>query len=323
MLSALQILDAVLYVYAVRHGLSASSIQRLGIQTLEQAHVETIGTIVPPSATLYDLVFLYEFLLPTTLKAEKGITFTPDFISSHIVKSVIGDNPEEAAIKRIIDPSCGLGVFLLSTLYYLHNLTGKSAWSILKDNIFGLDIVEANVDMARKILGIACYELDPRARSQEALVSNIRCCDSLKIDWCEEFGGEKFHGVVGNPPYINPHDLPAGVKEFLKSHFSTTTLGTTNIYYAFIEHGMKFVGANGSLSYIIPNNFITITAAKDLRMFMVRNAYIARLIDFTDNMIFAPVRTYNAIITLDHYHPMSDVDSCRDATWIVLCDGGS
>ncbi|GAA6906765.1 hypothetical protein HpHNI82_08370 [Helicobacter pylori] len=69
-----------------------------------------------------------------------------------------------------------------------------------------------------------------------------------------------------------------------------------NIFYAFIELGMKFIKPNGFLSYIVPNNFFTISAAKPLRDFI--EPYLCELIDFKDNMVFKPTRTYSTIITL-------------------------
>lgn len=295
--SAVQIIDGVLSLYANRHEIYVSRCPGLNIAPLSPEELLFFDVVVPPATSLFDIIALYEHLLPLSLKAEKGITFTPRYIADHIVKSVIGTDANRVQPYRLIDPSCGLGVFLLAALLYLKSLLSKTAWEILQTNIFGLDIEPDNVLVTKQVLLIASCELDSDSMPENVSL-NIKCTNSLDSDWSVLFDG-LFDGVVGNPPYINPHDLPDGVKEFLKARFSTTQLGTTNIYYAFIEHGMKFVNAHGQLSYIIPNNFITITAARDLRSFLTANTYIARLIDFADNMIFAPVRTYNAIITLD------------------------
>lgn len=45
---------------------------------------------------------------------------------------------------------------------------------------------------------------------------------------------------------------------FLKKTFSTTRSGVYNIFYAFIEHAIEFLHPKGKLSYIVPNNFLTI-----------------------------------------------------------------
>ncbi len=124
---------------------------------------------------------------------------------------------------------------------------------------------------------------------------NIRHCDSLITDWKLAFDID-FDCIIGNPPYINPHSLSKKQTAFLKQNFQTTSSGVFNIFYAFIELGMKFIKPNGFLSYIVPNNFFTISAAKPLRDFI--EPYLCELIDFKDNMVFKPTRTYSTIITL-------------------------
>lgn len=84
----------------------------------------------------------------------------------------------------------------------------------------------------------------------------------------------------------------------LKKNYKTTQKGTFNIFYAFIEQSMKFLSKSGMLGFIIPNNYLTITAAEDLRKYLVENKYLSKIIDFGENMIFAPVRTYNSLLFL-------------------------
>ena len=56
---------------------------------------------------------------------------------------------------------------------------------------------------------------------------------------------------------------------FLKENFRTTQTGVYNIYYAFIEHGIKYLKNSGKLSFIIPNNFLTIKSAADLTFYNI------------------------------------------------------
>ena len=116
--------------------------------------------------------------------------------------------------------------------------------------------------------------------------------------WFELFGKKTFHFVIGNPPYVNTHDMSKDTISYLKKNYRTTQKGTFNIFYAFIEQSMKFLSPNGMLGFIIPNNYLTITAAEDLRKYLVENKYLSKIIDFGENMIFAPVRTYNSLLFL-------------------------
>lgn len=120
----------------------------------------------------------------------------------------------------------------------------------------------------------------------------------MKEDWCELFGKQTFHFIIGNPPYVNTHDMSKDTISLLKKNYKTTQKGTFNIFYAFIEQSMKFLSKSGMLGFIIPNNYLTITAAEDLRKYLVENKYLSKIIDFGENMIFAPVRTYNSLLFL-------------------------
>lgn len=48
---------------------------------------------------------------------------------------------------------------------------------------------------------------------------NIKCGDSLRIDWCSEFKTSSFDFVIGNPPYVNPHDMNRATVSFLRANF--------------------------------------------------------------------------------------------------------
>lgn len=244
--------------------------------------------------TLPDIIFIYEGLLDPAQKKEKGITFTPLFIAKYICEYAIRHVENKIGIK-VIDPSCGGGIFLLQALDLLKKKVAISTRRIIEEYLFGIDLLSDNVLVTKKILVAQCI-LD--GDDPSGMVLNIRCEDSLKCDW-RALWNVDFDAVVGNPPYVNPHDLPQETIKLLKKNFQTAGYGTTNIFYAFVEKGISYVNKTGCLCYIVPNNFITINAASAFRSFLTSNQYISYLIDFTDNMLFSPTRTYNAIIALD------------------------
>ena len=236
---------------------------------------------------------LFENLLDKEKKTEFGMVFTPKYITDFICKETFAKFENLNNIK-VIDPCCGCGIFLISAIEAIKKQTNKSIKHIIKNQIFGLDIDSDNVKrvaLLLKIMGLVHNE------TIEDSDINIKCYDSLATNWNQIFDVQ-FHCIIGNPPYINPHSLSKKQTTFLKQNFQTTSSGVFNIFYAFIELGMKFLKPNGFLSYIVPNNFFTISAAKPLRDFI--EPYLCELIDFKDNMVFKPTRTYSAIITLSH-----------------------
>ncbi|MGX3098646.1 HsdM family class I SAM-dependent methyltransferase [Helicobacter sp. 23-1046] len=282
------------------------SIAKYAIETINLNHTElnlfannyneSIVSILRDNKTpiCFDMLnVLFENLLDKNKKTELGIIFTPKYITDFICKETFSKFDSLNEIK-IIDPCCGCGIFLISAIEIIKKQTQKSIKDIIKNQIFGLDIDKENIKkvvLLLKIMGLLHNE------NIEDSDINIKCCDSLATNWNQIFDTQ-FDCIIGNPPYVNPHSLPKQQAIFLKQNFKTTSSGVFNIFYAFIELGIKFLKPNGFLSYIVPNNFFTISAAKTLRDFI--EPYLCELIDFKDNMIFKPTRTYNAIITLTH-----------------------
>ncbi len=245
--------------------------------------------------SLNDLDKFFESIISQKTKTENGIVFTPDFVSDYIVKNTIKNFDDTT---KIIDPSCGCGIFLISILNYLKKkYKNKNIIDFIEKNIYGIDLDKNNVERLKIILSLYCIV---NGYDVEEIEFNIAQADAIFSDWNDLFGIEKFDYIVGNPPYINNHDLKEEYIEKLKNNFTTTVEGTFNIFYAFIEHSMKFLKDDGMLGYIVPNNFIHIQSAKELRKFIKNNHYLNRIIDFKDNTIFYPILTYNCIIFLSN-----------------------
>lgn len=240
------------------------------------------------------IVELFEFLLDDETKTKNGVVFTPRYIADYIVKTTF-EHQEWCVNKRIIDPGCGAGIFLVATIEYLHQQYGYEVDFLIEHNAFGIDIDPDNVRRCVLVLKLLSAKYKGH---YESLTYNVLCADSLKSNWSNTFNVDGFDYVVGNPPYVNPHDMLPETAEFLRSRFKTTQSGVFNIFYAFIEHAIDNLNSDGVLGYIIPNNFLTIKSASALREYLYCGKYISLLLDFGDNMVFRPIRTYNCIAIL-------------------------
>lgn len=241
---------------------------------------------------LETLNIFFESLLAEKEKNENGIVFTPLYICDYIVKNTINKFDLR---EKIIDPSCGCGIFIISTLNYLKKKTNIKIIDLLENNIYGIDVNKHNIERTKILLTLYCLV---NGEDKNKINFNIVEADSLFSDWNKLFNINKFDYIIGNPPYINNHDLNETYIKKLSSTFKTTTEGTFNVFYAFIEKSMNYLSNNGKLGYIIPNNFIHIQSARPLRKFIRENNYLNEIIDFKDNTIFYPILTYNCIIYL-------------------------
>lgn len=242
------------------------------------------------------LVEFFEYLIEQNDKTENGIVFTPKYISDYIARELFEKNSEWDERTKIIDPGCGCGIFLISAIEEIKNKFDVDITEIIQKNIFGIDLLDDNIRRCRYVLQIYCLM---NGVCLQNLDDNLISADSLSLEWSSLFSlDENFNYIIGNPPYVNTHDMSKSTISFLKKSFSTTKTGVFNIFYAFIEHGLNQLTSNGYLEFIVPNNFLTIKSAETLRTLLQKGKNVCSILDFADNMVFKPVRTYNCIIKL-------------------------
>lgn len=232
-----------------------------------------------------EIVVDMELLMPTEDKKTNGAFFTPQYIVDYIISNV---SPQEKS--KVIDPSCGSGAFLLGIIRYYVNKFGKSITDIVKENLYGADILEYNTRRSKLLLIL--YAIMNGEIVDEGDI-HIYTADSLRCTWpC------KFDYVVGNPPYVKFQDLDDATRTFLFESYQTTKLGTYNLYFAFFELGLKLLNEDGKLGYITPNNYFTSLSGEPLREFFQTNKAIYQIVDFDATKVFE-VQTYTAITFLN------------------------
>jgi len=232
----------------------------------------------------------------------------------------------------ICDPACGSGAFLNAALDFLinehklinemhakiyngqYNLFDNIENTILENNLYGVDINEESVEIAKLSLWLRTAKPN---RKLNSLNENIKCGNSLISDpevvgekafnWHEKFpqvfekGG--FDVVIGNPPYINANDLKKIYSEkeydFIKTNYITAK-GTVDLYIYFFEKGLQLINKTGCLAYITPNRFLSASYGLALREFIKTNFCLYQLIDYSDKKVFPDASTYPVITFLNN-----------------------
>ena len=235
--------------------------------------------------TIKELENYLELIIPESDRKLNGAFFTPDYIIEFIINEI---QPNENEIN--LDPSCGCGAFLVGLTEYYKNKFNKSVVKIVKENIYGSDILAYNIHRTKLILSI--YALQNGEILQESDF-NLYQQDSLKTNW-----ELQFDNIVGNPPYVKFQDLTDENRAYLVKNWTTVEGGTFNLYFAFFELGYKLLNPTGKLGYITPNNYFTSIAGESIRKYFQQKKCITRIIDFSHKKVF-DAQTYTAITFLN------------------------
>ncbi|MCB6231970.1 BREX-1 system adenine-specific DNA-methyltransferase PglX [Flavobacterium psychrophilum] len=206
----------------------------------------------------------------------------------------------------ICDPACGSGAFLNQALdfliaqhQYIDELKAKLFGdtfvlsdvenSILENNLFGVDLNEESVEIAKLSLWLRTAQPN---RKLNDLSSNIQCGNSLidevniagdkAFNWQQSFakvfakGG--FDVIIGNPPYVQLQSMGTVSDDLQKMNYQTFEK-TSDLYCLFHELGNIILKENGLLGFITSNKWLRANYGKSLRNYLLENTQLIELID--------------------------------------------
>lgn len=233
----------------------------------------------------------------------------------------------------ICDPACGSGAFLNEALNfliaehgYIDELQAKLFGdamvlsdvenSILENNLFGVDLNEESVEIAKLSLWLRTAQPN---RKLNNLNHNIKCGNSLIDDvavagdkafnWKNEFpkvfakGG--FDVVIGNPPYVRAENI---VKEH-RQHFISNksrynkTFGRFDIYIVFNELAIEIIKPNGFFSFIFPSSFFNQNYSSKQRDWFLNDLNLIEIVDLSNINVFKGVAVDTAIVIIKNQLP--------------------
>ncbi len=178
--------------------------------------------------------------------------------------------------------------------------------TVLENNIFGVDLNEESVEIAKLSLWLRTAQ--PRRKLND-LNSNIKCGNSLidsiavagdkAFKWDDEFpdifekGG--FDVVIGNPPY--GMDQTKTNKNFYKQTYVLLE-GRDELFELFIEKSIKLFKNSGTMSFIIPNTLLSNLYSKKLRQHIVENLNLLEITNFGMDVFNDPT-VHTCIISIN------------------------
>ena len=182
--------------------------------------------------TLYDfniipvelISSIYEVLLGSEARKTDNAFYTPKYLVDYILDSTIDVHLEKYKDCKILDPSCGSGIFLVDSYRRMIDKKLNGAHyteddtllcETLKENIYGIDLSQNAIDVAIFSLYLAVLDYkNPKTLKSFHLPdlkdSNLLKCDFFDKDKTNLLQDINFDFIIGNPPWsIKPglHDF--------------------------------------------------------------------------------------------------------------------
>ena len=259
-------------------------------------------SIIPPEL----ISNIYESFLNNSNQRNSGICSTPMLLADYIVENTVADKLNQKSSCRILDPSCGSGIFLVKSLKKLiekHSLTdNEMIVNLASDSIFGIDIDEnaVNISIFSIYITLLDYADDfSTFRFPDLKNRNLFACDFFDDESLISQLGD-FDCIVGNPPWFQAKGRQKLFEKYSKK--KKVNIVNRQIGEAFISRATDFLKKDGTCSLILSNEILYSSDDLEFRRYMLENFTITEIFDLTlvSQYLFKNAHWQSFILSFQH-----------------------
>lgn len=229
--------------------------------------------------------------------ADYGEVFTRRWVVEMILDFVGYTSDHDLAERRLVEPSCGTGAFLIPVVDRLVECCKQRGRDLrgLRDAVRAFDLLDGNVRLARKAVSLRLHDAGLSTQDADELAARwIMTGDFL----LHEHSPRTADYVVGNPPYIRLESVPPAVMETYRAR-CTTMRGRSDVYVGFIEQGLELLKPEGSLGFICADRWMRNQYGRNLRQMITERYAVDSVITMHDVDAFEDdVSAYPAVVVL-------------------------
>ncbi|MDR2024595.1 MAG: SAM-dependent methyltransferase [Hungatella sp.] len=237
---------------------------------------------------------IYEILLGKEARDKDNAFYTPKYLVDYILDMTIDKHIENNESCKILDPSCGSGVFLVDSYRRMieSKLNGELytenddlLCNTLKNNIFGIDLNPSAIDVAIFSLYLAVLDYKNPKTLKQFPLPNLRGSNLLVCDFFDENGLKilqevPFDFIIGNPPWGSK---PGKHVEYCQEHGHKQYIQNNDTCRAFILRSKDFGKKYTTCCFILHSKMLYMQGgpSKKFRKYLLTNLKIKSVIELS------------------------------------------
>lgn len=198
---------------------------------------------------------------PDARKA-RGAFFTPPHVSEFLAAWAL-----RSPLDRVLEPSCGEGVFLLAAARRLGHLAEASP---SPDQLVGLDVHPPTIEAAHGLL----------------LGAGVRA--RLEVgDFLERPAAAEYDAVVGNPPFVRYQGFTDAARAAGQRAAAAQGVGLSGLassWAPFVVHAAAHLKPGGRLAMVLPGELLSRDYAAPVRRFLLDRFGDVRVVVFAQRV---------------------------------------
>ncbi len=258
----------------------------------------------------------YEQHISREERKRLGQFYTPDFVIDYILENI-----GLSSGKKILDPACGSGGFLMKAYDKLKKQYTKDSYAgevihshILNNNLFGIDInpfaTQLTImnlllkDLDHPTGDIHVVEGDSLDKTYDGLEMDILETDSplgkitgvnKQVSLVKLLRERPFDIVVSNPPYVTLWGIDKTTKNYLHKNYKCAT-GRFNTFTIFLERAIGLIADGGMIGFVVPEGLLSEIEYRFIREYILQSCKILSIAFLPKDTFTASVNTIAIIL---------------------------
>ena len=204
---------------------------------------------------------------PSALRKARGAFFTPPAIADFLAAWAVDEDPQAT----VLDPTCGEAVFLLAAARQLRKVGASAA--DLDDQVFGVDLHQASLDAAMRLL------------EEDGLDAHLIADDFFNLPSPTQLGCPlpAVDAVIGNPPFVryqNHIGMSRQRSAAAAMAQGVRLSGLASSWAALLVHSCAFLKPEGRLAMVLPAELLTVGYAEPVRRWLRQRFAAVHLVMF-------------------------------------------